>query len=142
MSGRKAIAIEDRFWEKVEKTDSCWLWTAMTDKGYGRFKLRTGKSAFAHRVSYEMANGPIPSGVVLDHLCRTPSCVNPAHLEAVTQKENILRGVSPFALEAVRTHCPAGHEYNSANTYIDKANSRHCRTCHRLRTRLRKAAAR
>ncbi len=69
----------------------CWHWTgAKTDKGYGRFYLNGNKHA--HRISYELLIGPIPNGLVIDHLCRNPSCVNPAHLEPVTHVENVKRG--------------------------------------------------
>ncbi|MBT2412652.1 HNH endonuclease [Streptomyces sp. ISL-12] len=67
------------------------LWTGSTDQGYGRLRFR-GRLVRAHRFSYELNVGPIPDGHQVDHLCRTPSCVRPDHLEAVTQRENVLRG--------------------------------------------------
>jgi hypothetical protein len=83
----------ERFVEKVEKTDTCWNWTGSTDRGYGKIGLRRGVAPlYAHRVSYEFHVGPIPAGLQLDHLCRNRSCVNPAHLEPVTQRENLARG--------------------------------------------------
>ena len=74
-----------RFWAKVNKTDTCWLWTASTLNGYGQIKAggRFGKILLAHRVAYEMLVGPIPEGLQLDHLCRVTLCVNPKHLEPV-----------------------------------------------------------
>ena len=83
----------ERFWEKAKKTDTCWLWTAgRTRCGYGHFKeIATGtqlKWTRAHRFAYEELVGPIPDGLVLDHMCHQPLCVNPDHLRAVTQSEN------------------------------------------------------
>lgn len=88
--------LEARFWPKVNKTDSCWLWTgAKTGAGYGMIREvgHGGKMLMAHRVAYELLVGPIPEGLFLDHLCRTPLCVNPAHLEPVTCRENMRRGL-------------------------------------------------
>lgn len=80
--------LEERFWGKVEKTDGCWLWTAGRDSGgYGNFYLN-GREAKAHRVSYELSVGPIPPGMLIDHRCFNPSCVNPGHLRVVTRKQN------------------------------------------------------
>lgn len=87
--------LEERFWEKVEKMapDGCWFWLASTRNGYGQIgQWSKGTIDYAHRVAYEMLVGPIPAGLVLDHICRNPSCVNPAHLEPVTQAENLRRG--------------------------------------------------
>lgn len=84
------------FWSYVFfHEDGCWEWTgAKTAAGYGQF---TRRKEYAHRHAYEDLVGPIPEGLVIDHLCRNPSCVNPDHLEPVTQRENIRRGTSPLA---------------------------------------------
>lgn len=80
---------EERFWAKVNKTDGCWLWTARTNAfGYGSASLGHERSALAHRVAYEYANGPIPKGMELDHVCRTRACVRPDHLRLATRKQN------------------------------------------------------
>jgi hypothetical protein len=125
---------EERFWARVDQTDSCWLWTGpLTANGYadvtiGRRRMR------AHRFAYELLVGPIPDGLQLDHVkargCRHRHCVNPAHLEPVTQTENILRGNSPAAIHARKTHCINGHEFSPENTYHRPDNGgRQCRTC-------------
>lgn len=80
-------------WEWVHKTDGCWLWVgAKTDMGYGTYTPYEQPTVLAHRHIYQLLVGPIPDGLVLDHLCRTPLCVNPNRLEPVTQRENCLRG--------------------------------------------------
>ena len=119
-----------RFWEKVEKAGDadCWTWTgAKKNLGYGNVRY-LGRVLAAHRVAYELLIGPIPDGLVLDHLCRNPRCVNPAHLEPVTQQANTLRGEGRAAQQAKRTHCPAGHPYSPENTYR-LAGRRYCRAC-------------
>lgn len=118
-----------RFWEKVQKTDGCWNWVAArTPYGYGVFTPPKGKRKYAHRLAYESIVGPIPPGLCLDHLCRNPSCVNPAHLEPVTQLENVRRG-----RRATQTACKHGHPYTDENTYRysrgGDSRSRACRAC-------------
>ena len=83
-------SMEERFWEKVsiKEPNECWEWQAFTYKGYGKFRLK-GKSEFAHRVSYELAHGPIPEGLVVRHKCDNPRCCNPAHLEEGTHQDNM-----------------------------------------------------
>jgi len=100
-----------RFMSKVEKTDNCWEWQAQstTGKGYGTFWLNN-KMNVAHRISYEIFVGYVPHGKVLDHLCRNRACVNPEHLDVVTQKINCIRG-NTGKHEADKTHCPQGHLY-------------------------------
>ncbi len=125
-----------RFWAKVNKTSDygCWLWTASKDSnGYGFFSNpggRTPKMVRAHRLAYEMKNGPIPVGLVIDHICRTPACVNSDHMEVVSPAENTLRGIGPTAAQARRTHCPLGHIYDYA--YPD--GRRGCRKCMNRKT--------
>jgi hypothetical protein len=123
-----------RFWSKVEKTSTCWLWTAGTCRGYGHFHASRsvgGRTLRAHRVAYELLRDPIPEGMHLDHLCRVRGCVNPDHLEVVTGATNTLRGISSPAINARKTHCRRGHEFTPENTYIDRG-SRRCKACRRL----------
>ena len=130
-----------RFWAKVDTGGSCWNWTAGVDgRGYGAFKLN-GRQLGAHVVAYRRLVGPIPEGLVLDHLCRNPRCVNPDHLEPVTQRENVVRGEAPAATNARKTHCKRGHEFTPENT-IDHPRGRNCRECGRLMKERRRAKAR
>ena len=79
--------MEARFWAKVEKGPGCWEWTASKITGHGRMVI-DGATAYAHRISYELANGPIPDGLLIDHICHNKGCVNPDHLRLATQKQN------------------------------------------------------
>jgi len=129
--------IWERFWEKVNITETCWLWTASVVKGaYGHFGLRHGTMVYAHRFLYEQIFGPVPVGMELDHLCRTPACVNPFHLEPVTHQENTSRGDVGNHNKS-RVHCLRGHPFDEVNTYIDPRGKRQCRACRRLRERCR-----
>lgn len=119
-----------KFWSRVDTGGECWLWKGPLQKhGYGAIGGR-----LAHRVAYELLKGPIPEGLQLDHLCRVRPCVNPEHLEPVTPKTNCLRGFGPGGLNAQKTHCPRGHEYSDANTYVrtGRLPARGCRACNRI----------
>lgn len=135
----------NRFWSKVEKTGTCWLWLGgHYNTGYGLFHVE-GKSRGAHRVAYTLTTGTEPpAGMHLDHLCRNPSCVNPSHLEVVTPRENTRRGIGPSAKNAVATHCRYGHEFSDENTYVWRnrktgRSHRVCRACHRATMARRRA---
>jgi HNH endonuclease len=131
--------LEERFFEKVlcEVATRCWLWTASTQAsrfGYGQFKRGAGLGMVsAHRWAYEHLVGPVPPGLHLDHLCRTPRCCNPSHLEPVTARENNWRSVSRSAMNARKTACIHGHVFDEANTHIRPNGRRECRECNRLR---------
>lgn len=90
----------DRFLEKVEITEGCWLWTANTRWGYGQFYVGGNRKAPAHRWFWEYLYGPIPDGLQIDHLCCTTACVNPGHLEPVTGAENNRRRIQTNARRA------------------------------------------
>jgi hypothetical protein len=115
------------------------VWLGRLDAGgYARVAKGEGhKSWLAHRLAYEFAKGPVPDGLVLDHLCRVRCCVNPDHLEAVTTGENVRRGVGIGdgirRMQAAKKACPQGHSYSGDNLYIYKGR-RICRECARIRS--------
>jgi hypothetical protein len=115
--------------DRIIIVGTCWIWTAARVKGYGRLTVNK-KQWPAHRYVYTELVGPVPDGLVLDHLCRKPACVNPAHLEPVTQKENTLRGVNFIAVNARKTHCKRGHPLVPGNIR-GCGHGRPCLTCHR-----------
>lgn len=125
-----------RFWAKVEPEYGCWLWTGSVLKsGYGSV-VWNGRSARAHRVAYELTFGPIPNGLDIHHICGERLCVNPAHLEPMKHGEHA-------ALHVRRpSHCPHGHPYDEANTYVTGSGMRQCRTCNRERKATAYALAR
>lgn len=122
-----------RYWSKVDFGDGsgCWEWTASKCRnGYGRWRFE-GKTRGAHIFSYIDANGLVPSGLELDHLCRNRCCVRPSHLEAVTRYENMRRSTVwqvTGALQTNKTHCPSRHEYSYDNIYYE-GKQRHCKIC-------------
>lgn len=134
-------ATESRIWSRVDKQgpvpDSrpelgpCWLWVGTVNAGgYGQVSF-TSQCRLAHRVVYERTVGPIPDGLQLDHLCRVRRCVNPDHLEPVTNRENGIRGEGLPGQNVRKTHCPAGHPYDAENLslYDRGGNARYCKTC-------------
>lgn len=107
----------------------CHLWTGgVNQDGYGLLE-RGGKSMMAHRWYWIQFRGPIPEGMQLDHLCRNHRCVNPDHLEIVTNRENVMRGESPHVVLSRLNHCKRGHEFTSENTIQKSGGGRQCRTC-------------
>lgn len=131
-----AFRLEDlpeRMQAKVRVVNDCWIWTGSTNpKGYGSMSVSKDRSALAHRVAYSIANGPIPDGLQVDHLCRNTSCVNPGHLELVTNAENMRRRYE------IQTHCAKGHLLAGANLRLspksDGSTRRACVTCQKAYT--------
>lgn len=129
---KRKPTLRDRLLSKaiINWQTGCWEWSGLKmPSGYGQIS-ENGIHRIAHRVAYELIEGPIPDGLQLDHLCRVRHCMNPAHLEPVTPRVNVLRSTSFSAANAVKTHCPAGHEYTPENTYQRRdRNGRLCRPC-------------
>lgn len=123
----------------------CWMWTgSMMWKGYGRFHI-WGKAVRAHKFAYMLSNGPVPSGLVIDHVCHNEDaacaggisclhrrCVNPFHLDAKTQRGNVLSSpLAPARINSEKTHCPQGHAYEGENLFVRTNGQRECRACSR-----------
>lgn len=139
MTGKRNRTDEQRFFDFVERTETCWLWRGyLNAPGYGQMKVGD-RAMYAHRWAYEHFVGPIPEGLEIDHLCRVPACCNPAHLEAVTRRVNVLRSTSFSAIHAAKTHCPANHPYDAENTRFARTPrgglTRRCRICTRAKNK-------
>lgn len=131
----------ERFHSFVYGEGECWRWDGChTRGGYGHFKYK-GKMKLAHRMSYEHYVELIPVGLQLDHLCRVRDCVNPEHLEIVTNQENCRRGDTGRHM-AERTHCPKGHPLDGENLYIAPNGCRNCKECRRENVRRHRAIKR
>lgn len=123
----------ERFISKVDKTETCWNWTAsLSEAGYGQFFV-SAKRWKSHRFAYTELVGPIPEGLELDHLCRNRACCNPEHLEPVTRRENQKRGLGPTARNIDVEECKRGHRFDEENTFRRRDGHRACRICMRIR---------
>lgn len=142
-----------RFWLRVWPRGDCWEWRGTRNQyGYGLVSEGPGMGSdmgTAHRLAFVQAKGLIPVGLTIDHLCRHPWCVRPSHLEAVSFRENVLRGICGAAQNARKTHCKRGHLLSPENCYNLKPMAsgtvkRRCRQCSciaRERSRARCKAA-
>jgi len=119
--------ISGRFWQKVEKTDSCWLWRGLlSDYGHGRCSIRKNCWWPAHRVSWLLAGRVLVQGLVIDHMCNNPACVNPEHLQQISNRSNLLRGNNPAARNAAKNSCSrCGGPY----TISGERRTRKCLAC-------------
>jgi hypothetical protein len=126
----------ERFEQRIKRRDDgCWEWTGTrtSDRVYPRFCVEKTRYVLAHRFAYEHYVGPIPKGLTIDHLCRFTLCVNPEHLEPVTNVENVMRGNGPCAMNARKTHCKRGHPLVSGQIYTSINRNgrlrRQCKAC-------------
>jgi hypothetical protein len=140
---RRRPSLRERLLSKafINWETGCWEWTAFINQyGYGQIYAHGKYGRQAHRIAFELIEGPIQDGLELDHLCRVRHCINPAHLEPVSHRENLIR----IPGYGTKTCCPAGHEYTPENTYVLRS-VRHCRPCNRAAAKRlydRKKAAR
>ena len=131
------LSVRERFEAKgvPEPNTGCWLWIgpdASSRRDYGCLTV-AGKNVRAHRLAWELYRGPIPSGMVMDHICRVRCCVNPEHLRVVTYRQNAIENsVSITAVNRHKAHCQRGHPFTDENTF-PRRKGRECRTCRRAR---------
>lgn len=139
---RQPLAV--RLWSRAQpQANGCWHWTGALSDGYGHIGHQS-QVLGTHRVAYELAIGPIPTGFHVDHVCHNNDpecaggaqclhrrCINPAHLEAVTQRTNLLRGKTLPAANARKVECSNGHELTPENTFVNRRGHRYCRQCRR-----------
>lgn len=119
-----------------EPNSGCWLWTGGASAGYARLRAVPGRTTLVYRLLWEDTYGPVPQGLELDHKCRVRLCVNPEHMEPVTRRENIRRGVAPIARQMMQTHCIRGHPLFGDNLYTYRTRygfARKCKACKQLR---------
>jgi hypothetical protein len=133
-SGPRPRPLAERFKNLLEADPAtgCVNFTGCINAlGYGQIGSggKRGAWVYAHRLGYELAKGPIPDGLVIDHLCRNRRCCNPDHLEVVTRGENVLRGMGASVRNAGKTHCPQGHPYDAGNTKHWMQDGRPVRRC-------------
>jgi hypothetical protein len=133
------IETEIRFWDKVNfnTENDCWEWKgAKNITDYGTITINN-KALYVHRISYEISKGKIPTGLQIDHLCRNRKCVNPEHLEAVSLRENLNRGIK-HNQNSNKTHCVRGHELKGDNLYVKPDGARRCRKCNNEKQNIRR----
>ena len=138
----RGVASKETTWANlVNRTDfngpnGCWVWTgSFNENGYGLFTDHEYGSVLAHRLALHVAGRPVPEHLTVDHLCRNTACVNPEHLEAVTMRTNVHRGIAPAAANVLKTHCKRGHPLSGDNLKV-VGNRRRCRACITINNRL------
>lgn len=148
-SRNSCLKLYEKLWLGTDRQASgCWAWErTLLPNGYGQLSIN-GRKHYLHRIFYLLTYGPIGEGLQIDHLCRNRACCRPDHLEAVTCRENILRGQTIAAFHARKTHCIKGHPFASPNLYISRyrrkgvlKTTRTCRTCAGLPLRQTPGAA-
>lgn len=124
------MTLWERFWSKVDATGDCWLWTGYVQhNGYGQFCVKRGNNQMAHRISAAFVGRFPTDDLQVDHRCRVRRCVNPDHLQYVTPKVNVNRGIRP---KTYQTHCVNGHEFTDENTaHWPSKRGKRCRICSR-----------
>lgn len=128
----------ERFANKFTASGGCWEWFAASNQdGYGCFRFK-GKTYSAHSFIYQVLKGILAENLVVDHSCNNPKCVNPEHLKAMTQRENILKSTGIAAIRARQTVCKYGHEFSTPKWLKNSTSRRYCNTCHKLRERKRR----
>jgi hypothetical protein len=137
------MELMERFWKRVEKTETCWNWNGSNVRGYGAFSTRHAVRVRAHRFAYEALVGKIPEGLQIDHLCKNTLCVNPAHLEPVTAWVNVMRSSGVAAVNSAKSKCPNGHDLSGDNLamYQLRTGKRTCRICSNARLREKRRLA-
>ena len=135
MTYEDALRLKPRLMKRLSigGLDACWEWKGAKSRGYGQI-WNKDRNAQVPRVAYTLWRGEIPTGLEPDHLCRNHACANPRHLELVTGRENVLRGIGPTAINARKTHCKRGHEFTPENIYRRPGapEGRECLTCKRF----------
>jgi hypothetical protein len=128
--------------KRGRREGACLIWTGKTAHGYAQTTWQ-GVPRYVHVIAYELAHGPVPDGMEVDHECNRRACFEATHLRAMTHRDNVLRSeTAPPAVNARKTHCPRGHGYTPSNTYVAPNGSRQCRACWPIKAKARRQSQR